>query len=305
MEVELFAIRCRINQATCIPGISHIIIITNVLHVVRKIFDSAIHPYQIQLIMILKDLQIFFNGHLNNIVEFWDCPSDKKCHLHAQVNKDMKKFDFILLYPNKISWGFSKKEEYDNIIKEWWEEFKLSNLKRRNFLNLLNNDHSNIKPSYMKERLWIEHFRFSNSLCTQATQAITNHALIGKYYLLFFPREDFSCPYRLYPIKTRCYILFDCRWFNKGWNLGREIISQFISFLMEYNLNAFSFGESITWVHKVVITTLFSFILLFIANVVYSFLVSFSFLSSLFFLFPWSYLIWLCCSYHGLPSCSM
>jgi len=118
MEVELFAIRCRINQATCIPGISHIIIITNVLHVVRKIFDSAIHPYQIQLIMILKDLQIFFNGHLNNIVEFWDCPSDKKCHLHAQVDKDIKKFDFILLYPNKISWGFSKKEEYDNIIKE-------------------------------------------------------------------------------------------------------------------------------------------------------------------------------------------
>jgi len=32
MEAELFAIRCGINQATSIPGISKIVVITDLLH---------------------------------------------------------------------------------------------------------------------------------------------------------------------------------------------------------------------------------------------------------------------------------
>jgi len=36
MEVELFAIRCRINQATQIPGTSCIIIITDTLYIAQK-----------------------------------------------------------------------------------------------------------------------------------------------------------------------------------------------------------------------------------------------------------------------------
>ena len=34
MEVELFTIRCKINQAIQIPGTSHIMIITDALHIV-------------------------------------------------------------------------------------------------------------------------------------------------------------------------------------------------------------------------------------------------------------------------------
>jgi len=40
-EAELFAIRCGINQATQIPGTSRIIIVTDTLHVARRIFDST------------------------------------------------------------------------------------------------------------------------------------------------------------------------------------------------------------------------------------------------------------------------
>ena len=39
-EVELFAIRCGINQATCIPNIKRIIIITDSIHTAKRIFDS-------------------------------------------------------------------------------------------------------------------------------------------------------------------------------------------------------------------------------------------------------------------------
>ena len=128
----------------------------------------------------------------------------------------------------------------------WW----IQNIKSQGkiFLNLLNNDLSDIEPSYMKGGPWIESFGFSNSLCAQTTQAITNHAPIGEYWLCFFPREEFSCPcgLYLYPIETRQHVLYNCKRFNKGWNPGREKLFQFISFL-EYNPNAFSFGESITW----------------------------------------------------------
>ena len=231
-EVELFAIRCGIYQAIQIPGI---IIIIKTLHAAQKIFDSLLHPYQIQSVAIAKELWNFFNKQSTNSVEFWDCLSNKDWHFHAIVDK---KFDFIPLYLNKTLWDFSKKKEYDNIIRDWWENFKSSNLKRRSFLNLLNNDHLDIMSSYTKGELWIKNFGFSNTLYTWATRAITNHASNGEYQLCFFPRENFSCPCRSYPIKTRHHILYDCRKFKKNWNLGRETISQFISFL-EYNLNEY------------------------------------------------------------------
>ena len=44
-EAELFAIRCGINQAIQIPGTSHIIIITDALHMAQRIFDSTIYCY--------------------------------------------------------------------------------------------------------------------------------------------------------------------------------------------------------------------------------------------------------------------
>ena len=78
IETELFALRCGINQAIQIPGSSHIIVITDTLHVAQNLFDSSMHPYQLQLIMISKDFRVFFNSYLDNSIEFWDCPSDEK-----------------------------------------------------------------------------------------------------------------------------------------------------------------------------------------------------------------------------------
>ena len=159
--------------------------------------------------------------------------------------KKTKKFDLISLYLSKLLWNYNKKEKCDNIIKEWHIIFKSSNLKERNFLQLLNNNLLEIKLSYIKEGLYLKHFGFSNLLCTHATQAITNHTLIKEYCLRFFPREEFKCPYRLYPIELRHHILYEYRQFNKYWNPMRETINYFISFL-EFNPNAFLFGDSIT-----------------------------------------------------------
>jgi len=121
----------------------------------------------------------------------------------------------------------------------------VSDFKGKQFLNLLDNDLNTIESLYIKEGLWIKHFGHSNLLCARAMRAITNHAPIREYYLRFFPKKDFSCLYSYYLIETRGYILYECRRFNNYWNLRKDTISQFISFL-EFHPNAFSFGESIT-----------------------------------------------------------
>ena len=81
--------------------------------------------------------------------------------------------------------------------------FQASDLKRKQFLDLLDDELNIIEPSYTKEGLQIKHFRHSNSSCARATRAITNHAPIGEYYLRFFPKEDISCSCRSYPTETR------------------------------------------------------------------------------------------------------
>jgi len=43
----------------------------------------------------------------------------------------------------------------------------------------------------------------SNLLCAHITRIISNHALIGKYRLRFFPKESIACPCGQYPIEMR------------------------------------------------------------------------------------------------------
>ena len=69
-EAELFAIRCGINQACSLDHINKIIVVTNSIHVAKKIFDSGSHPYQIHSAAVLKELHSFFSSNEDNIIEF-------------------------------------------------------------------------------------------------------------------------------------------------------------------------------------------------------------------------------------------
>ena len=77
-EAELFAIRCSINQACTKENMSKIIVVTDSIHAVKKIFDSKSHPYQIHTMAILSELHRFFNINQENSIEFWECPSHLK-----------------------------------------------------------------------------------------------------------------------------------------------------------------------------------------------------------------------------------
>ena len=101
IEVELFAIRYGINQSLSINNLFKIVVITDSIHTVKKIFDPSVHPYQSQSVTILLDLRKFFNCCKTNSIEFWKCPSYLKWRLHNEVDKETKMFNLTPLYPCK------------------------------------------------------------------------------------------------------------------------------------------------------------------------------------------------------------
>jgi len=242
-EAELFAIRCSINQASNCDGISKIIVVTNSIHVAKRIFNLSLHPFQVHSVAILAELQKFFLRHQDNSIEFWECPSCLNWSLHKIVNKESKAFNPLPLFPCKTSWDLSKKRECDNIPNIWKMTFQASDLKGKQFLDLLNNDNNIIEPSYAKGGSWLKVFGHLNSLCAHASRATTNHAPTGKYRLRFFPREEFKCPCGLYPIESRHHILHECGRFNGYWNLRRDSLGHFVMFLVA-NPSAFAFTDN-------------------------------------------------------------
>jgi len=72
-EAKLFAIRCSINQAVNLPEISKIVIVTDSIQAAKKIFDSAIHLFQIYSTAISKKLRKCFLTNSDNSIVFWEC----------------------------------------------------------------------------------------------------------------------------------------------------------------------------------------------------------------------------------------
>ena len=122
--------------------------------------------------------------------------------------------------------------------------FQASDGKGKQFYNLINDNLEIIKPSYTKGGSWLQSFSHSNSLCARATRAITNHMPIGKYHLWFFPKEDFKCPCKYYPIKIRRHILYEYMRYNGYWNTRRDTLSYFVMFLSA-NPKAFAFIDNV------------------------------------------------------------
>ena len=101
-EAELFAIRCSINQGTCLSNVNWIVVVTDSIHAARRIFDSSLYSYQIHSAAIFCKLREFFEQNNNNSIKFWDCPSYCEWDLHSMVDKETKKFDLTPIFPYKL-----------------------------------------------------------------------------------------------------------------------------------------------------------------------------------------------------------
>ena len=69
-KVRLFAIQCGINQVIANHNVKNIIIITNSLHIARRIFDSSTYLYQIHSAAISTELREFFSKDSQNHIKF-------------------------------------------------------------------------------------------------------------------------------------------------------------------------------------------------------------------------------------------
>ena len=144
-EAELFAIRYSINQALSKEDIFKIIVITDSIHVAKKIFHPSSHPLQIHAVTILKKLRQFFSRDSNNLIEFWKCPSCLNWHIHKAVNLESKASNPTSIYSCKMSWDYSKKSECDNILNNWKITFQALNSKGKQFLDLIDNNFKSIE----------------------------------------------------------------------------------------------------------------------------------------------------------------
>jgi len=68
--------------------------------------------------------------------------------------------------------------------------FQALNLKKKHFLDLLDDDYILIMPTYMKGNAWLKLLSHSNFLYVRVTRAITNHVLIEEYCLRFFSKKS-------------------------------------------------------------------------------------------------------------------
>ena len=69
-EAKLFIIRYSINQVVNLPGIYKIVVITDLIHTAKRIFDSSIHSFQTHSASISQELRKFFLINNNNLIAF-------------------------------------------------------------------------------------------------------------------------------------------------------------------------------------------------------------------------------------------
>jgi len=136
-KVKLLLIRYRINLAIQVPNVRQIIIITDAILAARCIFDLSNYLFQLHSIVIFQDLRAFFDRNSNNTISFWDCSSSNKWPSHLAVDKKTKQLKINPIFLCKSSWDFSKKEEYNIILKNWQITFQTSDYKRKNLLGTL------------------------------------------------------------------------------------------------------------------------------------------------------------------------
>ena len=77
------------------------------------------------------------------------------------VDKGTKQLKIDPIFPCKFSWEFSKKEEYNSLLKNWQITFQALNYKGKNFLDLNDDDNLPTRPTYSKGGAWLKHIRHS------------------------------------------------------------------------------------------------------------------------------------------------
>jgi len=172
-----------------------IIIITDSITVASKILESQINSLQKIIILLTSRIKSFLSRDNKNAIHFWQCPKKTEWPRHKLVDDQVKATSDIPILPSKNSYLFSKKKEYNDMLKEWQTSFSTSKKRGQLFLDFEDKKQHIIKPTYAKGSSWLPFIGFTNFLCTQFTCITTGHAPIGEYQQCFFSNFALSYPY--------------------------------------------------------------------------------------------------------------
>jgi len=143
-EAELFAIKCGISQVIQVPDIFCIIIIMNSIHV--ALFISINHS---QLLSSRSSDYFSTNNPIIPLSSGIVLAKISDGFIYWLI-MTQKSSTSLLYIPAKHHGTLYKKEECNSYIKNWQILFLTSNLKEKHFLDLLDDKHNTIVPSYVK-----------------------------------------------------------------------------------------------------------------------------------------------------------
>jgi len=126
--------------------------------------------------------------------------------------------------------------------------FKNALYRGNNFLDTYNDNDHLITPKYAKGGSWLSIIGMSNSICTQATRLITNHAPISEYRARFFSSKGISCFYSSTQLEIHHHILCKCLLYS-SYNRVGYVFSLIIDFL-QCNPRVFCFLNNIGWLQS-------------------------------------------------------
>ena len=90
LDAELFAIRLGVTKVTSF-NVKHIILITDSLSAARRAVDLAVHSGQAHSLAIICALRQFFTESPDQLIDFWDCPSNAQWSLYHLVHDNITK----------------------------------------------------------------------------------------------------------------------------------------------------------------------------------------------------------------------
>jgi len=169
-----------------------------------------LHSGQEHSIAVSKLLRSHFTTHPEGSLHFWDCPSDAKWFIQADVHYDATRTQYPVEERMRTLLDALSQKNSKACLDEWSMEFLRGETRGRNFLTINTEQHKEATPTYTKGGTWMSHLGHSISLCARATRAISSHAPIGEYRARFFPQETCACPCGQSNIETRLHILTEC-----------------------------------------------------------------------------------------------
>jgi len=124
VDAELFAIGLAIAKAT--TGCPNIVVIY-CFPAAKRAVDMAIHSGQGHSITISRLIRSHFETHPEGSLHFWDCPSNARWFIHAEVHNEVTRTHCPVQEQMQTLYDALSQENSKKCLEEWITDFSRGN----------------------------------------------------------------------------------------------------------------------------------------------------------------------------------